>query len=93
MFLYYMMHSFQKRPKPKGKMPKSYYWFNKANFRYYKIFIQRDMFGDIILTLMWGSTYARRGNFKHVAVCSQAEIDSLIASVMKRRLKRGYELI
>src|SRR3954471_21184029 len=74
-------------------MLREYSWQNKSKFRYYKLIVQPDMLNEFVVICNWGSVVTRRGNCKKHAFQSQDEVVAFVSNMMKRRTRRGYELI
>lgn len=70
-----------------------YTWQNTAKRRYYKIFIQPDMLNEFVIICNWGSQITRRGNCRKHAFQSQNEAVEFVEQMLKRRARRGYELL
>lgn len=69
-----------------------YQWLNRSKDRFYKITVQSGDNG-LVLDYHWGSCVSSRGGKKTIRVCSEAEAQTKINAMMKRRKIRGYELI
>lgn len=69
-----------------------YKWLNKAKERFYQINVLKDGC-NIILDYHWGSCNSNRGGKKSILLCSEEEAKKTIEGMMKRRKRRGYELI
>jgi predicted DNA-binding WGR domain protein len=74
-------------------MKKKYVWINEEKSRYYKIILQKDMLGDLILTSVWGGIYSNLGNYKHTLFYNINDADNFINQMMTHRSKRGYILL
>jgi predicted DNA-binding WGR domain protein len=74
-------------------MRRVYYWLNKEKFRYYTIIVHKDMLNDMVLTYSWGGCNSNRSGKKNIRVTSDEEAEKKISCMMKRRSKRGYQLI
>lgn len=51
------------------------------------------MLNDWILTCVWGGINSRLGNYSHLMVNNENEAKIYINNMMKKRMKRGYELV
>jgi hypothetical protein len=63
---------------------------NIANGRYYYLLVEKDLLGDLILTIYYGG----EGHhfIRKVFVGSSVGLDREVARISKRRIARGYEL-
>ena len=61
--------------------------------RYYKIILQRDLFGDWSVMRIYGGRYSKRGGSKMDNHLTYEEAISKIKLVDKQRRKRGYKLV
>lgn len=66
-------------------------WQSKTKF--YGAYLQRDLFKDWNLTLIWGSLNSRLGNSKNHIFDTQSDALKYIEKIHKRRQQRGYQLI
>ncbi len=71
----------------------SYQWINHENSRYFTITIEKDGNNNIVLSHKWGGCYSNRGGEKNIFVKTYNEVHKIIDNMMKRRKRRGYELI
>jgi predicted DNA-binding WGR domain protein len=60
--------------------------------RYYTAILQKDLFGDLLLTCAWGGVNSRLGNQKHIHFANQSEARLYLDKLSKRRTSRGYDL-
>jgi WGR domain len=60
--------------------------------KYYKIYIQKDLFGNKVLTRSWGSKVSRRSNFKHDTIEDEAALNKHYNLIIKRRIAHHYQL-
>ena len=74
-------------------MKKIYQWVNREKSRYYTLTMQKDGTNDIVLNYDWGSCNTNRGGKKNVSVSSEEEAAFYINKMMKRRKRRGYDLV
>lgn len=64
---------------------------NKSNGRYFYLSISRDIFDDLVLTVIRGGRYARvQRAYSHGDLPT---ITRKITTITKQRLKRGYTLV
>lgn len=64
---------------------------NKNNGRYYYLFINRDIFGEFVLTTIRGGLNVRV--MRHFGFNDLEKIHREIDRIKKRRLQRGYTLV
>lgn len=60
--------------------------------RYYRILLSHDLFGDWIVTRIWGGIGKASGRVTHIACSSYEEALMLIEKMIKIRKRRGYQL-
>ena len=68
-------------------------WENSENLRYYRIFFARDLFGEWVITKIWGGLKHAGGGMKNIPCTSYDDGLKLIEKVNETRLKRGYRKI
>mgnify|MGYP003448204284 CR=1 FL=1 len=68
-----------------------YHWLNGN--KYYKLFLQPNLFGTTDVVCCWGRTGTKLGGFKVVPCSTQQEIESVINKAHNRRKTRGYVTI
>lgn len=73
-------------------MFESYHWLNRAKSRYYTITVKKEVVDKIMLDYKWGGCNSNRGGKKSIMVHTK-ELEQHITEMMKRRKRRGYELI
>jgi predicted DNA-binding WGR domain protein len=66
----------------------SFHWTKKT--RYYRIILHQDLFGDWIITRVWGRIGTKMGMAKAHAISYQDGL-KLIAELCKVRQYRGYK--
>lgn len=65
---------------------------NKQNGRYYYLYVETDIFGDNVLSVIRGGlTHHRR--FYRIAIGTISFIEKKIQDITRIRLTRGYTLI
>jgi hypothetical protein len=68
------------------------YWRNLDNRRYYRAYLEQDLFGAWVLRRVWGSLDSRLGGMRCETVASyDAGLDAL-ARIARRRQQHGYEV-
>lgn len=70
-----------------------YKWINKTKQRFYQIVVQENNINEIEINYFWGSCNTNRGGKKSLFICSEFEAKKEIDKILKRRKRRGYELI
>lgn len=66
-------------------------WLNEEKRRYYKVFVYKDLLGDLVLLRNWGSLDNAKGGIKTEIVDSK-NIEDLLTNIEKKRLKRNNRL-
>jgi predicted DNA-binding WGR domain protein len=72
----------------------TYLRYEKAETqRFYELRLQRDLFGEVELWQIWGSTVTRHG--RSLVRPQRSEMDGLaaVSREASRRLSRGYALV
>ena len=70
-----------------------YEWLNREKSRYYTIVVKKDVDNEIVLSHRWGGCNSNRGGRKNIFVQTEEEVQKFINKMIKRRKRRGYELI
>lgn len=65
-------------------------WENPANYRYYIIYLNRDLLNDWSITRIWGSKISANGKIVHTAYLSYKKMVEALKIVQIQRQKRGY---
>lgn len=60
--------------------------------RYYRVVLQRDLLGDLILMRVWGGIGRASGQLRQTIVNSVEDGFKKIDTIIKQLIKRGYEL-
>lgn len=63
-------------------------WHNAS--RYYEVHIHQDLWGNWLLTRIWGRTGTAAGNHKQEPVADREEALGRLAAVAACRRRRGY---
>ena len=58
--------------------------------RFYEALVERDLFGDWVLTLVWGRRGSALGRVQHRVQPSVAVAHDALQTVARRRQRRGY---
>lgn len=66
-------------------------WENMQTQRYYRIILAQDLFGDWILTKVWGGINKPTGRVSKVACLSYDQALQLVDTIAKARVRRGYQ--
>jgi hypothetical protein len=61
--------------------------------RYYRVILSQDLFGDWVVTRVWGGIGKATGRITHAPCASYEEAMILIQGISKTRKRRGYELL
>jgi hypothetical protein len=64
--------------------------FKGPGGRYYQLWVQRDLFGSLVIMRAWGGHRSGRGGFKAVAMASETECEKMLRRIRTRRYQRGY---
>ena len=64
---------------------------NPTNGRFYYLDVQRDIFNDLVLTVIRGGRYTRV--VKHFGYNDPLAIQRQVDKISRQRLKRGYHLV
>jgi hypothetical protein len=64
--------------------------FNGPGGRHYKLWVQRDLFGDLVVFRSWGGEKSGRGGFKSITVCTDEQCEKVLHEVRSRRRPHGY---
>ena len=65
-------------------------WIHEEKRRYYRAWVQQDLFGDWVLCCRWGSLDSARGGHKTFLCSTQEEGAAHLQKFSKRRISRGY---
>ena len=67
--------------------------WHKGKSKFYEVRLSKDLFGDWLITCVWGSLLSRMGNYRtHYFDTKQAAL-LFIDSLSKRRARRGYDIV
>jgi predicted DNA-binding WGR domain protein len=58
--------------------------------RFYEALVERDLFGDWVLTLVWGRRGTALGRVQHRPHPSVTAAHDALQTVVRRRQRRGY---
>lgn len=58
--------------------------------RYYRIKIQKDLFGDLAVLCIWGSKQNKHGNYKLIPCRNSSEVRATVRQLSKLRKQHGY---
>jgi hypothetical protein len=67
------------------------YWIHPTKARWYRVVVERDLFGDLVLIRLWGGLGARRLG-KKVELVSFDTLAKRMAKISSRRKQHGYQL-
>jgi hypothetical protein len=65
-------------------------WINAEKARYYRVVLEKDLFGTWSLIACWGALHSRRGGMGVTALASLDAGVAALAGIAKRRRQRGY---
>ncbi len=67
-------------------------WINEEKRRYYRIRVQKDLFGRLVVIRTWGSLQSDRSGIRinHV---DKETVDELLKSITQRRRTNGYYVV
>ncbi len=60
---------------------------------YYLVHVHQDMFGDWLVTRVWGITGTQYGGLKHTLVNSPEEAETLVNDVQHIQESRGFHKV
>ena len=60
--------------------------------RYYELRVQQDLWGQWLLTRVWGRKGSALGQMRHTLCVDQADAHACYAKAVVRRAKRGYQV-
>lgn len=66
------------------------YWENIEKHRYYCLYVEKDLFGDLCLIRKWGGLHSKRGGALKEIFTNQKSLNDKIVEVGRARLRRGY---
>lgn len=64
-------------------------WINQEKRRFYRVVVQKDLLGDLVLIRYWGSLDSSLGGTKTELVKGD-DIDGLLLEIDKLRTRKGY---
>lgn len=64
--------------------------FKGPGGRYYQLWVQRDLFGALVIMRAWGGQRSGRGGFKAISLASDMECHKELKRIRARRRLRGY---
>jgi hypothetical protein len=65
-------------------------WINAEKARYYRVVLEKDLFGVWNLIACWGGLHSRRGGMRVTALASLDAGVAAVDGIAKRRRQRGY---
>jgi len=60
--------------------------------KYYKLFLQQNLFGGRDIIRCWGQVGTKLGDYKIIPNNTKEELENIIPSIFKRRKYRGYDV-
>lgn len=65
-------------------------WEHRQKQRYYRVLLTQDLFGDWVVTRIWGGIDKANGRITHLYCDSYATGMKMIEKIAKLRISRGY---
>jgi hypothetical protein len=66
-------------------------WINPDKRRYYRVHLDRDLFGDWTLIKVWGGIGSNHGRLQSSGVASYEAGIEQVDEIARRRAQRGYQ--
>jgi hypothetical protein len=67
------------------------YWVNTQKRRYYRVYLGRDLLGDLTLTRSWGSLDSRQGRIQNELISDLQQGRKILNEIGKLRVRHGYK--
>jgi predicted DNA-binding WGR domain protein len=61
--------------------------------RYYEVYVEQDLWGDWVLTRIWGRRNSPAGQIRRIPCESYEEAGRKLATVRNQRIRHGYESV
>lgn len=58
--------------------------------RYYRVRVQKDLFGGLSVVCYWGSRRSRHGSTRRIPCHSYQDVRAVVRSISKARRRQGY---
>lgn len=68
-------------------------WEHPIKKRYYKIYLSRDLLGDLVVTRVWGGINNANGKISHYCCSSHEDAQKIIKKIAHTRSRHGYVII
>jgi cytochrome b len=68
-------------------------WVHSGKARYYRVYLDRDLFGHWTLRKVWGGIGSSRGRMHNTGIPSYDEGVEQIREIAKRRIQHGYRRV
>ncbi len=65
-------------------------WRWHSKYRYYSVYLQKNLFGEWIITQSWGGLKNRLGGMKTMTFTTINEALNFVCLLEKKRIKRNY---
>ncbi len=65
-------------------------WHHPTRYRYYSVYIARNLWREWELTRCWGSQVSKQGGFEHLPCTSYNEAMRKLETIVVRRKQHGY---
>lgn len=62
----------------------------ETDSRYYRVKVQKDLFGGLAVLCIWGGKNSKRGNFKLIQCQDCAALRQTVRKIAKTRKRNGY---
>lgn len=82
------MNSAEPPPEPAAETPLRCRWVRDT--RYYEVHVEQDLWGDWVLTRVWGRRGTALGRIRRDACASRADALEKLAAMERQRARRGY---
>ncbi len=76
--------------RPDDDLYSFYRWEHLDKRRYYELRINKDFFGDWVITKIWGGINQATGRIMHFACQNREAVEKTILTIKKTREKHGY---
>ncbi len=79
------------KPKPRRKAQQKHRW--EKDSRYYEVHIHHDLWGEIIMTKVWGCIDSPLGNVRHTPMSSYDAVEKPLKVIIARRTQHEYQKV
>ena len=74
------------------RIHRNYYWVNATKRRYYRLYIVKDLLGDLCIVRTWGSLDNPTGAHLTHSLLDPVDFERQIKKIIQQRQRRGYQL-